>query len=183
MKLIILIFFAFSFAKSHSLETLKTRDDDNVAIVQDLFNGFWAFANLTEPKGLAQKCFDEPTAKLLVDTANQTMYYLVQNNFFKAVQVASTLYHKVPPETNQCMNDSPYTQEMYDAYGLKNYTVVQMSGKFATYMLTHIDECKKDVVVANNHFQAADYFSVGEDGGRFTWKVFHGEKEIGSILI
>ncbi len=104
-----LLIFALGFTAIHAAflpqNTTSTQDDNSVAQVQELFNGFWAAGGVDEPTGLAAKCFDENFASLMIKTMNETLADLVVNNIVKAFQAVSKFYQQVPPSLNDCMNN------------------------------------------------------------------------------
>ncbi len=148
------------------------QDDDSIAQVQQLFNGFWAAGGIDEPTGLAAKCFDENSASLMLSTLNETLADLAVNNIVKAIQAVSKFYHEIPQTINQCMNDDSHTKEMYQAYGVVNMTLAQLNQRILTYVVSHLEKVHGEVVNANNDFQAGNNYQVGQDGGQFALDVF-----------
>jgi len=151
----------------------NTQDDDSIAQVQELFNGFWTAGGIDEPTGLAAKCFDEDSAAFMITTLNETLADLAVNNIVKAIQAVSKFYHGIPQTINQCMNNDSHVQEMYQAYGVVNMTVAQLNQKVLTYVISHLEKVHGEVVTANNDFQAGNYYQVGQDGGKFALDIFN----------
>ena len=158
--------------------TLK--DDDPVEQTQQIFNGFWAEANLTEPTDLAQTCFGYNTSQLFINTLKEALADLAVNNVVKALKAANAFFNQAPPEVHTCMNDSPYAKEAYEAYGVANLTVAQMSSRVGTYIITHLEKVHQEVVNANNDIQAGNYFQFGQDGGKFALEVFNSSSLVDS---
>ncbi len=175
-----LLFIALSQAAflSHPL-----KDDDPVENTQQIFNGFWAEANLTEPTDLAKTCFGYNTSQLFINTLKEALADLAVNNVVKAIKVANAFINQAPPEVNDCMNNSPYTKEAYEAYGVANLTVAQMSARVGTYIITHLEKVHQEVVNANNDLQSENYFQFGQDGGKFALEVFNSSSVIDSSFI
>ena len=69
------------------------------------------------------------------------------------------------------MNDSPYTKELYQAYGITG-TVDQIFGRCMVYILSHLKKVQQEAVNANIDIQTGKYFQVGQDWGQFTLDVF-----------
>ena len=69
------------------------------------------------------------------------------------------------------MNDSPYTKDVYEAYGVTGLAVDQIFGRIAVYWMAHLVKVHQEAVNANNDIQAGNYFQFGEDWGKFILKV------------
>jgi len=177
MKFVILFVLGFAAIQaaflSQNLSFSSQNDDDSVAEVQQIFNGFWAAINIDEPSGLAQSCFDENAASFMLSTLNETLADLAVNNVVKAFQAVSKFYHGIDPNVNVCMNNNSHVQEMYQTLGVVNMTVAQLNSKFLTYVVSHLEKVHQVVVSANDDFQAGNNFQVGQDGGQFALDVFN----------
>lgn len=146
-------------------------DEDPIQALQDLMNGLWEQANLTDPTGLAAACFNETSAQLFLNTVNASLQDLAVNNVVGALRTAHQFLLDAP-ETNTCMASQPQPHELFDAYGLSNYTYAQISAKIGGYIITHLSTAHQEVVNASSDFQSGNYVQTGKDGGLFLLEVF-----------
>jgi len=149
-------------------------DEDSIQIVQDFFTGAWSVVGLTPPPNLAASCLDENTAQGLVNAANQTLQYLVNDNILKALQTATSFYQSISPEIKACVNTNSSTVAFYTALGIADLTIPQMSKRIITYTMANLAEVRQEITTTNDDFQAGKYVQVGADTGNFMKDVFQG---------
>ena len=134
--------------------------------LQQIANGFWEQANLTDPTTVLG-CFDDNATQLTINFFNELSPDLASQQYLKIPDLVLNFQKSLPPATSQCLNSNEEVLQSGEAYGTTNISLAQLLVKIQKYVVFHLSDMHSSFVNMNNDYQAGNYDAYGKDLGVF----------------
>ena len=165
-SIIILAFLIATAASTYVFDEHNLLDVDPKDVLQQIFDGLWEQANLTDPTTVVD-CFVGDSPQQTVDFFGNLTDTLAKELYLKAPAIVLDYKKNLDPTVITCMQNNSEVLEVSTAYGTANITLPTLFGKIEKYTIAHADEMHTNFQKLDDDFQGGDYKTYGADSGAF----------------
>ena len=132
--------------------------------LQQIANGLWEQANLTDPTTVIS-CFDDKSAKATVEFLGNLNNDLANKEYLKVPTLVLAYKANLPSPVTKCLQGNPEASQCANVYGTANITLADLFKKIEAYAIDHTDQIHDDFVNMNTEFQGGQFTAYGKDTG------------------
>ena len=145
--------------------------DDPSTVIQQVFNGFWEGASLSDPT-TPVTCFDQNSAQLTVTFMGNVLQQLANSDVTGAKTSVDNYVNQLPQPVKDCLGADAQVQQVLQAYHIAGTPAASVEADIVKFFIEHIFQLHKDAVTANNNFQNGKYSAVGQEGSVLAKEIF-----------
>jgi hypothetical protein len=127
----------------YAKKAVRGTPDDPLVDLQDLLNGLFEQAHLSDPTTIV-KCFNSTSAQITLHFFEDVIGDLATDNYLALVREYQIYKGSLPQELIECVRGNQEVQQVYNAYGFNNETSKTLLQKYLTFNVKH-------------HFQLLNY--------------------------